>query len=296
MPTHVVLAVAAAASWGASDFLGGVAGRRSSGQAVAFVSQMVGLFALAAAALFVAGSPTAGDLAWGLGAGVGGAAGVALLYHGLAIGQMSVVAPVTAVGGAAIPVVFGLVTGERPPVAALAGVGLALAAVAVLCVSPPHEDGRTESAGSAGGPVAVRRRDTLQAGLVAGLLSGAGFGVFFICVERAGSGAGLWPLVAARVSSVTVLGVVVAATGGLVLSRRDGPLIVVVGLLDVLANVGYLLATRRGPLSIVALLASLYPAVTVLMARFLLGERLSTAQRAGLAAAGAAVGIIALSS
>jgi drug/metabolite transporter (DMT)-like permease len=295
MSAHVVLAVAAAASWGASDFLGGVAGRRSSGPAVAFTSQLVGFFALLAAALVVAGSPDAGDLAWGLAAGLGGAAGVALLYHGLAVGQMSVVAPVTAVGGAAIPVVFGLLTGDRPGAPALAGVVLALTAVAVLCVSAPQDEDSAEPLGPAGGQVALQRRGTLQAGLVAGLLAGAGFGLFFICVERAGSGAGLWPLVAARVSSVTALGILVMATGSIALRRRDAALIVVVGLLDALANVGYLLATRRGPLSIVALLASLYPAVTVLMARVALGERLSAVQSAGLAAAGVAVGLIALS-
>lgn len=295
MPTHVVLALAAAASWGASDFLGGVVGRRSSGPAVAFTSQMVGLVLLVVIAPFVAGSPTTGDLAWGLGAGVGGAAGVALLYHGLAVGQMSVVAPVTAVGGAAIPVVFGLLTGERPGGLALLGVVLALAAVAGLGVAAPHDHDGPRPDGATGAPVAVQRRGTLQAGLVAGLLSGAGFGVFFICVERAGSAAGVWPLVAARVSSVTVLGAMVLVTGGRRLARRDGAVIVLVGLLDVAANLGYLLATRRGPLSIVALLASLYPAVTVLMARIALGERLSAVQRAGLAAAGAAVAFIAVS-
>ncbi len=288
MPPHIVLALAAAASWGASDFLGGLTERRSPGASVAFSSQLVGLVVLVLTAPLVAGSAGGGDLAWGLAAGAGGAVGVALLYHGLAVGLMSVVAPVTAVGAAALPVVFGLVSGERPPALALLGVVLALVAVAVLCAFP------AALPGAEGGEAAGPRPGLREAGLLAGLVSGAGFGLFFIFLGRAGSDAGLWPLVAARVSSVTLLGAVLLSGRRALLPRAAGAGILLIGLLDVVANVCYLLATRRGLLSIVALLASLYPAATVVMARLVLGERLSRAQAAGLAGVGAAVALIAI--
>lgn len=289
MPAYIVLALAAAASWGASDFLGGVTGRRSPGVSVAFASQLLGLAALLVVAPAVPASVGVGDLAWGVGAGIGGAAGVALLYHGLTVGLMSVVAPITAVGAACLPVVFGLATGERPPLGALLGVVLALGAVALLCGFPAlsGSPGAPADPGGSGG--------SNRGGLLAGAGAGVGFGVFFICLGRAGAGAGLWPLVGARACSVSLLGAVVLTTGRPLLPRAAGAGIVLVGLLDVLANVCYLLAVRRGLLSIVALLASLYPAATLLLARLVLRERLSHAQGVGLAGAGGAVLLIALS-
>lgn len=290
---HVVLALAAALTWGASDFVGGLTGRRSPGTTVAFTSQGVGLAALLVVAPLVAGSATGADLSWGMAAGLGGAAGVALLYHGLAVGMMSVVAPVTAVGAASIPVVFGLATGERPPPAALAGVVLALGAVALLCAVPGAAGGGADEEAGEGGPAAPSRGN--RAALLCGVAAGVGFGAFFICLERTGSTAGLWPLVAARVSSVSVLGAVVAVTRRPLLPTAGTAAgVVVAGALDVVANACYLFATRRGLLSIVALLASLYPGATVLLARLVLSERVSRAQAAGLAGAGGAVVLIAL--
>jgi drug/metabolite transporter (DMT)-like permease len=227
-------------------------------------------------------------VAWGAASGLGGAAGVALLYHGLAVGQMSVVAPLTAVGSATLPVVFGLLTGERPSAAALVGVVLALVAVGVLCSFGPQEDHGEEDLPPAG-------RKANMAGLASGVAAGIGFGVFFICLGRTGDGAGMWPLLGARVVSVTVLAGVVLATGRALLpGERTGPAVVLTGVLDVTANAAFLLATRRGLLSIVSLLASLYPAATVVLARVVLRERLSTAQSAGLVGAAGAVALIAL--
>lgn len=294
MRAYIVLALAAAASWGASDYLGGVAGRRAPGVSIAFASQFVGFVALAMVTPVVSGSLRAGDVAWGVAAGIGGAAGVALLYHGLAVGLMSVVAPLTAVGAACIPVVFGLVTGERPPPAALVGVVLALAAVALLCAFPASPDGAGASDERAAPARPSSTGGSGRRGLLAGLGSGAGFGLFFICLDRTGAGAGLWPLVGARTCSVTLLGAVVLATGRPLVPRAAGRGIVLIGMLDVLANVCYLVASRTGLLSIVALLASLYPAATVVLARFLLRERLSRAQAVGLVGAGGAVVLIAL--
>lgn len=286
---HLFLALVAAATWGASDFVGGLIGRRVSGTSVAFASQLVGLGGLALLAPLAGGSPDGGDAAWGAASGLGGAAGVALLYHGLAVGQMSVVAPLTAVGSATIPVGFGLLTGERPSAAALAGVVLALVAVGVLCSFGPQEEHASEE------DLRPARRKAKTAGLASGVAAGIGFGVFFICLGRTGDGAGMWPLLAARVVSVTLLaGVTLASGRALLPGERTGPAVVLTGVLDVTANAAFLLASRRGLLSIVSLLASLYPAATVVLARVVLRERLSTAQAAGLAGAAGAVALIAL--
>lgn len=286
---YLVLALTAAASWGASDFVGGMVGRRVPGASVAFASQAVGLAALVVVAPLAGGSAGAADVAWGACAGLGGAAGVLLLYQGLAAGKMSVVAPLTAVGSASIPVVYGLLTGERPSAASLVGVVLALAAVAVLCAFGEDD------AGAPGEETAGTRVDAGRAGLVAGAGAGVGFAVFFICLGRTGDDAGLWPLLGARGVSTTALAVLVLATSrALVPGRGTGPAILLTGALDVVANGAYLLATREGLLSIVALLASLYPAGTVLLARIVLHERLTATQALGLAGAAVAVVVIAV--
>ena len=294
----MLLALTAAAGWGAADFVGGMAGRRASAVSVAFASQLVGLVGLVVLLPLVPAPLHLSDLAWGGGAGVGAALGVALLYHGLSVGLMSVVAPVTAVGAACIPVLAGLAGGDRPPATALAGVVVALAAVALLCAFPGEDQpapfdeyGASALAGPEDGPDRAARA---RAGLRTGLASGAGFGAYFVFLGHAGHDAGVWPLLGSRTTAVALL------AAALVLTRRPlvpvglGWDVMAVGGLDVVANVSYLLATRRGLLSIVALLASLYPAATVAMARVLLRERLSRTQAVGLAGAGGAILLIAL--
>jgi len=293
----MLLALTAAASWGAADFVGGVAGRRASAVSVAFASQLIGLGGLVVLAPLVPAPPHLTDLAWGMGAGVGAAFGVALLYHGLSVGLMSVVAPVTAVGAACIPVLAGLAGGERPPGTALVGVVVALAAVALLCAFPADdqpapfdEDGASSLAGADDRPDgAIRAR----AGLLTGLASGTGFGTYFVFLGHAGHHAGVWPLLGSRTTAVALLAGALAATRRPLLPSVFGWEVLAVGGLDVVANVSYLLATRRGLLSIVALLAALYPAATVAMARVLLGERLSRTQAVGLVGVGAAIVLIA---
>lgn len=279
MSAAVTLALAAAVAWGTADFAGGLAGRRAPVTSVAFATQVVGLVAVLAAAPLVGGTLRLADLAWGAGAGIGSSLGVTLLYRGLAVGQMSVVAPVTAVGAACLPVVFGLLTGDRPGVAAEVGVVIAIGAVGLLGVLP--------GGGGAAGPGGAR------AGVATGLAGGVGFGAFFILLDHAGPGSGLWPLVGARAAGVLLVGTVVALTAGSFRPAGAEPAVLAAGVLDLAANVGYLLATRRGLLSIVALLASLYPAATVLLARVVLRERLTRAQAAGLLGAGAAIVLIA---
>jgi drug/metabolite transporter (DMT)-like permease len=277
----VILGLASAVVYGAGDFLGGLAARRSSSYAVVVWSQLIGLLVLGVAiAVTREALPPAVDMAWGVLAGVGGGIGVVLLYRGLAIGRMAVVAPTTGVIAASIPVVTGLALGERPAPLALVGVLVALAAI--VLVSSAH--GELTEHGE-------RRR--LPTGLWEGIGGGLGFALFFICLSKTSGAADLWPLVAVRFS-------IVVATVGAIATRsslRPAPgswgRITVVGLLDMAANLLFLLASRQGLLSIVAVLTSLYPASTVLLARVVLHERLSPVQVGGLLAAGAGVVLIA---
>ena len=280
----IVLGLAAAVVYGAADFLGGLATKRSGAYCVVVWSQFAGLVVLALAAV-VLGDPFPGmrDIGWGALGGVGGGAGVVLLYRGLSIGRMAVVAPTAAVFAAAVPVAMGIVLGERPHVAALAGVAVALLAI-VLVSSGPGEPHATAPAAAAG---------WRKPGLLEALGAGLGFALFFVCLDNTAPDAGLWPLLAARVS-IAVAAVAALATRT---SMRPAPgtlgRIAIVGVLDMVANLLYLLASRRGLLSIVAVLVSLYPASTVVLARFVLNERLSARQLGGLLAAGAGVALIA---
>ena len=277
----ILLGLASAVIYGAGDFLGAVATRRNSAFAVVVWSQFAGLMILAAAVIVTGEArPPAADLVWGAVGGIGGGAGVVLLYRGLATGRMSVVAPTAGVVAATIPVLVGLVLGERPPALALLGVAVALSAIGLVSAAPQAEDA---------GP-STRRT---PAGLLEGVGAGIGFAVFFICLAQTSGAADLWPLLAARIS------IAVAALAGLVAgsslrpAMRSLPVIIACGLLDMVANLLYILAARHGLLSIVAVLVSLYPASTVVLARFVLHERLTRPQLAGLLSAGLGVALIA---
>ncbi|MEV5554457.1 DMT family transporter [Nonomuraea wenchangensis] len=278
--TAVILATACAVVYGTADFFGGLATRRTQVLAVVALSQLAGLALVLVLLPVLPGTVGGPALLWGLAAGLSGAAGLALFYRALATGVMSVVAPTTAVTSAALPVLFGLATGERPAFWALVGVVLALGSV--LLVSQDR---------SVGG------EKVPSAGLATALLAGAGFGGFFILLAMAPADAGLWPLVGARLSSVTAV-TLVALAAGRALRPRDGAgalrVIVAAGVLDMVANVLYLLAQRQGLLSLVAVLVSLYPASTLLLARRVLGERLNGIQVTGVACALGAVALIAV--
>jgi len=207
---------------------------------------------------------------------VAGGIGVALLYRGLAIGVMSVVAPVTAVCAVIIPLAAGVAMGERPAPIAMAGVVLAVVAIVLVSQS---------------GAPASGRRGTTGAGIA--VLSGIAIGIFLVFLERTGPSAGLWPLVTARIASVSLLALAaIPARERLVLRRAAMPLVLGGGALDMLANIFYLLAVRQGPLSIVATLASLYPASTVILARLILHERLRAVQLGGVICATVAIVLI----
>lgn len=283
----VLLGLMSAVLYGAADFSGGLAARRTPALAVVVWSQVIGLGLLLVSLAFVAdGPPEMSDLARGALGGVGGGTGVTLLYRGLAIGRMSVVAPITAVGAAIVPVLFGLATGDRPGAAALLGVAVALAAIMLVSLAPAPAGQPAPAVGWLG----------LAPGVVEAVLAGIGFGAFFVLLDGTTEQAGLWPLLGAR-SSIVVAAVGALATRtplGLHLGWRSQlPQIAVAGVLDMASNILYLLAVRRGLLSIIAVLVSLYPASTVLLARVVLRERLVRPQIIGLAAAAVGVGLIA---
>lgn len=270
----IVLAAVSALAFGTADFSGGKASRHADPVAVTVVSQILSVPLLLALVLLVPGTPGPLDLAWGLLAGVAGAGGVMLLYRALATGVMAVVAPVTAITAAVVPILAGLVTAHYPGTIALGGAGLAVVAIALV------------SLGERGGAGRVPRRVVGMA-LAAGLL----FGVFFALLGQADEEAGMWPVLAVRASSIA-FGLALAARTGvrLRIERRVLGWAAAAGLLDSAANAFYLAAASRGHLSIVAAVASLYPASTVLLALGVDRERLRPVQLAGLGfAAGALV-------
>jgi drug/metabolite transporter (DMT)-like permease len=270
------LALVSAILYGAADFIGGLTARRTTTTAAVLVSQSAGLALLLV--LMPAMSPavvTRSDVWWGVAAGIGGGVGVALLYRALAVGTMAVVAPITAVCAVAIPVAASAIAGER--VSRLAAAGIALAIVAIVLVSQERAHQASDADRVAGRARAVPR------GVGIALLSGVAIGLFYLTLARTGREAGMWPLVAARTTSVALFVVIASARRTtLRMSMAAATLAIAGGALDMGANGLYLLATRHGALSVTVTLASLYPASTIVLARILLGERLSIWQRVGI--------------
>jgi drug/metabolite transporter (DMT)-like permease len=284
----ILLALLSAFAYGASDYMGGIASRRARVLAVVVLSQLVGLaLLLAVIRFFPHATVVAGDWMYGALAGVTGSCGIAFLYRGLSRGRMSVVSPVTAVVAAIAPLVFGLATGERPSLLALAGVAIALVAIALVTAAPGQHDANA-SAHDLGRPW------WHEPGVSDALISGLAIGGFYILIAHTSPASGLWPLVPSRAVSALI-----CAGAALVFQHSLRPvpgsfrLIVASGVVDMAANAMYLEATRFGYLSIVAVLASLYPASTVVLARALLHERFTPAQSIGLICAAAGVACIA---
>jgi uncharacterized membrane protein len=273
----VVLAVLTALSYGVGDFSGGLASRRANALTVTASAHAVGFVGvLMVAAIVGATDVRTIDLFYGAAAGVCGCVGVVLLYRGMASGAMAIVSPVSAVIAAAVPVAAGLVAGERPGGAGLAGIVAAIVAIVLVSHS---------------GPMGRPSASTLL--VAAG--SGFGFGMFFLFISGVQEGAGLWPLVLGRLVSCTLASAIAISRGlPVVVPRAAIGLTIAAGVLDVGANVTFLLATQHGMLAVVAVIASLYPAGTVLLAMWIEDERLSPVQTWGLAAAGAALVLIAL--
>jgi drug/metabolite transporter (DMT)-like permease len=277
----ILLALASALAYGAADFLGGVLSRRSHYARVSLLAQIVAGTGSLAASLVVGGRPSGASLAWGALSGLGGGLGTLALYRGLARGRMNVVAPLSGVLAAALPALFGLVLGERPGPAAMAGLGLALPAVWLTA--------RTEA------PTGTTAEKTAPSGALDGVLAGLGFSVLFIGLQRAGRGEGLWPTAASQiVAALPMLALHARALRPPAEAEdralRYGPLLT--GVLVALAAACFFLGTQRGLLTVVAVLTSLYPAVTVVLARWLLAERIGRWQGVGLALAVVSVALI----
>jgi drug/metabolite transporter (DMT)-like permease len=279
-----LLALISAVLYGSADFFGGLTARRASTVATVFVSQLAGLVLILFALPFLpAATVSPGDWIWGIVAGLSGGIGVALLYRALAVGTMAVVAPITAVCAAMLPVFFGFAVGERFRLLTIAGIVLAF--VAIVLVSQPRKAGDEEGQST--------KKRSFPPGVLLALLAGVIVGIFFLALARTSSAAGMWPLIAARITSIALFGVIALATGRTVrMSAPATTTAVTGGVLDMLANAVYMLAARVGPLSIVVTLASLYPAATVILARVVLRERLSFVQGVGIACALGAVAII----
>jgi len=276
-PVPILLALVSSALYGSGDFFGGVASRRAAAFAVTWWSQLASLVPLGMA-LALWGPVTVGraDLGWGGLGGVCGGVALMTFYGALSVGPMSIVAPVTGVVGASVPALAGLAAGDRIPV--VTAIGLVGAVVSIGLVS----------ASSHGDQAPVIRSTVLKA-----VAAGLGFGAFFVCFGKASTAAGMWPLLGARVGSITILSTLA------VLRRADLRLAppavrptMVAGVFDVTANGTLLWAITRGPVSTIGVLSSLYPAATVLLARMVLRERLARVQIAGIGAAAAAVVLI----
>jgi drug/metabolite transporter (DMT)-like permease len=270
----VVLALLASLTYGAGDFLGGLIGRKVPILAVVLWSQAAGLvLAIVAAVVFPADLVAASDFWWGAIGGSAGTMGLFYLYKGLAEGRMAVVSPVTALVGAMMPLSIGLAIGERPGVVHSVGIVMALPAIWLVAAAP-----------SSGGMGGARY----------GVIAGSGFGVFFAAIAQTGADSGFWPLVGARLAQVALVAIVAVSRRIPAPPRESRIGLLAVGAGDILANVFLLLAFRSGLLTLVSVLASLYPAITVLLAVAILDEPISRRQVLGLALALLAVGLIAV--
>ena len=270
----VLFALCAAAAYGVSDFVGGLASRRVPAITVLLLSYPVGALLMAALLGIYDGPVSANTWAWSAGGGAAGLAGVALLYSALAAAPMNVVSPITAVLSALVPVIVGVGIGERPAALAWLGIGIGLFAVVLISRQPedhPH------------GPIGWRP-------ILMSVLAGVGFGLYFVCLGRTDHNSGMWPVVLSRLaSSVLLLPLAFVGKSFVRMPRGVVAFAVVAGVLDATANAAFLLATRHGLLSLSGVITAMYPAGTVLLASVLLRERTGRVQRIGLALAAASV-------
>ena len=271
----VLLALAAAVAYGLSDFVGGLASRRSSAWPVAFVGTVVAFVGAVVLALLTDGSPTRADLWWGALAGIGSGVGGAFLYRGLAAGRMGVVAPISAVGAALLPVGVGVATGERPGPLVWCGIVAAVPGIWLVSREP----------GGSG---------DLAAGILDGVLAGLGFGLLFAAMGQVPEAAGFAPLAVAQGVGAVAVAVTAAALGARWVphdpSQAWGA---VAGTLSTAAAAAFLLATQTGLLTIASVVTSLYPAVTIALAALVLRERVHAPQALGLVLCGVAVSLVA---
>jgi drug/metabolite transporter (DMT)-like permease len=268
------LALFAATAWGSGDFTGGLAARRVGAFHTVFISYIVGLVALVIVALArMERLPPASDLMWGALAGLFGMVGLGFLFRGFALGRMGVVAPVSAVLAAGIPVIFTALTEGLPRELQLLGFGSALTSIWLLS-RPEQLSGRPE-------------------GVSMALLAGLGFGGFFTALGQVGESAVFWPLVAGRLATCALMVAFALSTRRPIIPPFSPLwLLALAGVLDVGGNLFFLLAIQSGRLDIAAVLGSLYPAVTAILARLIAGELMTRLQTIGVAVAVLAIVLI----
>jgi drug/metabolite transporter (DMT)-like permease len=281
----VILAPVSAVGYGASDFAAGLASRTASVIQVTLLACVAATVAmLAVLPLAASHRPSGAALAWGAAAGASGTLGGIALYLGFRYAAFSVAAPLSAVGTAGFSVLAGLLWGERPSTLALVGIALALPAIVGVSISAGGDKPAEETDGPS----------RPAAGVAAGLIAGACFALLLIGLDRAGSRSGLWPAAAAEVAELAVAVAAAAVTRNMRLPRgRPGRLAVIAGVAGAAGTLFYFYASHDGLLAVVAVLTSLYPASTIVLARVVLGERLTVLRLAGLSLAGACVALIA---
>ncbi|HKP99530.1 MAG TPA: DMT family transporter [Actinomycetes bacterium] len=312
MNAGIPLGLSSGLCWGAADFFGGIQSRRLPALTVAFWSQLAGALALAIALAIEGVRPATTGIAWGLAAGVGSGCALVLFYRSLAEGTMSIVAPISACG-ALVPVTAAVITGNQP--GTLAALGVLATVAGVVLVSRPHNPGRSgppaKKGEGASSPSPAKSSARGGRRVVAMALGSAlGFGLFYVFVDAgaastagtaaavgtAGShGSPLWVIAGARMSSLAILSMIALFSRRSPLrwpGRRIGA-VALVGIGDTGANLLFAYAATTGNLAVVGVLGSLYPVATVVLARWLLGERLSGGQNAGVILALAGIGLLA---
>lgn len=276
----VLLSLLAAASYGLADFVGGVTSKRTSPWAVALVAQLGGAGLVGLLSLVIDGSPTGTDLAWCAVGGVGNGFGTAFLYRGLSSGRMGVVAPISGVGAVLVPVVVGLATGERPHLLVWVGIAAALPGIWLVSREPSDED--------------VTGGTPRSSGVLDGVLAGLGFGTLFAALAQVPEEAGFLPLALNQLVAGGVIVLVALALRQDWVPREPAAFVgVVSGTLGALATGLFMVATQSGSLTVAAVLTSLYPAFTILLAASVLRESVHRAQAVGLVLCGAAIALVA---
>lgn len=301
----VLLALAAAAGYGGSDYAAGLAARRASVVRVTVLAEVTSAALLLCVVPFISSqAPSLASVLWGIAAGASGVAGAMALYLGFRHAAFSVASSVSAVGSAAFSVLAGVVLGEQPGALSLAGIALALPAIVAVSApasqpvpeaAPPGQHGQgsaTKERGSSGVVLPVQHRHAVGVGL--GLAAGAGFGMFFIGLNEAGSVTDLWPIVISQVAAMVTVTCVAASTRDLRLPPRGARrLSVMTGAIGATGTTMFFLSTHHGLLAVTAVITALYPAMTILLARVLSGERLTALRIIGLSLAAASVALIA---
>ncbi|MFT7646113.1 MAG: drug/metabolite transporter (DMT)-like permease [Candidatus Poriferisodalaceae bacterium] len=273
----ILLAILTSASWGTGDFLGGMASKRQSTMQVALGVQLIGAIGLGLAMPFFGAEFAWRDMLIGATAGAAGLMGLVLLYRGLARGPMAVVAPLTALMSAVVPAGWSIINSERPSLVLSIGLLLGLASIAMISKEPRLTTDRQITGEVVGEAIAA----------------GVGFGLFLVIMSETAEAAAPWPVFAARVFAVLTLAIAALLTKTSVVPSEAYATIVASGVFDTAANVLFLFALEHGSLAPVAVLSSLYPVMTVILARMVLQERLDRPKLIGLGLALIAVGMIA---